>query len=376
MSRAIVCMVLAVMVASLASVAFAAGPIPAVGVEEIEMGKEASKEVDKNLVFVENPKLVARVEQIGKNIAAIASKIEVPASYGCSTISPFEYSFKVVDSSDINAFCIPGGHIYINKGLIDTCETDHELAGVLAHEIAHAAHHHMVYLLKEQSRIEGRTAVIMVAGLLGNLHSKDMSNVMMGAQFYKTAKVNSYGQKAERDADLTAIEYMLQAGYNPVGMLTFLERLAERPELVDWGIFQTHPYTGERVDLVKADLARRGIEINRRVVMTSTTARVEKSGESDNQAYDVILSKRIICKLKHEACAIAAAERINELLDNGLQIREIKVSGRALSARNRVIVEITDEDAQLAGKSASELASEAGDALKRILVKQMIVSMR
>lgn len=376
MSRAIVFMVFVVMLASLVSVACAAGLIPTIGAEEIKMGKEAAKEADKNLAFVEDPELLARVERIGGKIAAVAAKAEVPASYGCATISPFKYSFKIVDSSDVNAFCIPGGHIYVHKGLIDTCETDHELASVLAHEIAHAAHHHMVYLLKEQSRIEGKTAVILVAGLLGSMHSRDMSNVMMGAQFYKTAKISSFGQKAEQDADMTALEYMIQAGYNPVGMLTFLERLAERPELVNWGILQTHPLAGERVDLVKADLEKRGIEINRRAVMTSTTARVDKSGEGDTLAYDVILSKRLICKLKHETSAKAVAERINELLDNELQIREVKVSGTALSARNQVIVEITDEDAQLAGKPAAELASEASDALKRILVKQMIVSVR
>lgn len=336
------------------------------------MGKEAASETEKNCVLVKDAAMIARVQRIGRELAAAANAKEVPAGYGCPTLSNFDYSFKVIDGEDINAFSIPGGHIYVYKGLIDSCETDYELAGVLAHEIAHAAHHHMVYLLKEQSRIEGKTAIILVASLLGDMRSRDMSNVMMGAQYYKTGKISGFGQKAERDADLTAIDYLIQAGYNPVGMLTFLERLADHPDLVNWGILQTHPRPWERVEAVKCNLEARGIEINRRAVTTSNSARVCTLSDGNTTTYDVVVGQRFICKLKQEANAKAAAERINGLLDIGLQIREIKVSENAVIAHNQVIVEITDEDAALNGKPAAQVASEANDALKCILMKQMI----
>lgn len=376
MSRSIISAITAILLVSLVCAAWASGPIVGIGAEEMKMGKEAVKEVEKHCTLIKDPEMITRVQRIGSALAVAANAKEVPASYGCPTLSDFDYSFKVIDSEDINAFSIPGGHIYVHKGLINSCETDHELAGVLAHEIAHAAHHHMVYLLKEQSRIEGKTALILIAGLLGDMRSKDMSNVMMGVQYYKTAKISGFGQKAERDADLTAVEYLIQAGYNPVGMLTFLERLADHPDLVDWGILQTHPFPWERVDAVKGDLETRGIEINRRAVTTSTTARAAKSGEDDVAAYDVLVGSRFICKLKHEERAKAAAERINDLLDKGVQIREVKVSENAIITHDQVIVEITGEDAALNDKPVLQIVSEANDALKRILMKQMIANIR
>ncbi|MEN6371770.1 MAG: M48 family metalloprotease [Armatimonadota bacterium] len=376
MSRSIIYTITAILLISLACAAWASGPIPSIGAEEIQMGKEAAVEAEKNCVMVKDAEMIARVQRIGRSLADAANAQELPAGYGCPTLTKFDYTFKVIDSDDINAFSIPGGHIYVYKGLINACETDHELAGVLAHEIAHAAHHHMVYLLKEQSRIEGKTAIILVASLLGNMRSGDMSNVMMGAQYYKTGKISGFGQKAERDADLTAIDYLIQAGYNPVGMLTFLERLADHPDLVNWGILQTHPHPWERVEAVKSNIEARGIEINRRAVTTSNSARVAKSGDNKAGAYEVSVGQRFICKLKQESSAKAAAERINDLLDKGLQIREVKVSENAVIARNQVIIEITDEDAALNGEPAAQIASEANGALKCILMKQMIADIR
>jgi hypothetical protein len=229
----------------------------------------------------------------------------------------------------------------------------------------------MVYLLREQSKLDGKMAMIMLAGVLSDIRSEDMSNVLMGAQMYKTAKVSSHGQKAEHDADLAAIDYMIDAGFNPVGMLTFLERLAERPEVIDWGILQTHPYTSERVETVKTALKDMGLKIDRRSVTTSFTAAVQPV-ESGSKGYDVLVGKRLICNLKHENRAKEVVERINSLLDAGIQFKDLKVIGPKVMAGDELIVELTDEDSSISNKPPTQLASEASKALYQVLFKQMI----
>lgn len=354
------------------SVSAAAGASVQIGKEEIEMGKEAAADLQKGQTFVQDDAINARVQHIGEAVAAIANSLESDASYGDATITPFEYTFKVIDDDEINAFSIPGGHIYVHKGLVDLCESDHELAGVLAHEIAHASHHHLVYLLRQQSRLDGKAALLLLAGLLGDLRSQDMSNVMMGAQFYKTARISEYTQKAEWDADHTAIIYTMKAGYNPVGMLTFLERLAERPDPVDWGILQTHPLMSNRVAAVKDALGTLGIEINRRVVTTSYTAMVKKEELDNGQAFTVRIGDRMICMVTEESRAQRLADQINTLLDSGLHVCDLKCDGVLVIARGDKIIEINSADAALAGRSISELTFEANDALHRVLFKDMI----
>jgi predicted Zn-dependent protease len=195
-----------------------------------------------------------------------------------------------------------------------------------------------------------------------------MANVMLGTQFYKTARLNRYGQRAEVDADLAALTYMLNAGYNPVGMLTFLEHLAERPDLIEWGILQTHPYTRDRVAAVKARLLDLGVQINRRAVTTAFTARTRRSETS----FEVLVGDRFVCRLTEEAQARMAAERINALLDAGLQIRDIRVSGSAVIARGEAAFEITPDDAALASKPQEQVAASAADALRHVIFAQMV----
>ena len=254
----------------------ACAAVPHIGEEEMGFGKDAAKEVESEHKILNDEALLARVQAIGTPIAVEANNIEVEACYGSSDIVTFPYTFKIIDDDDVNAFSVPGGHIYVFKGLIENCQSDHELAGVIAHEIVHAAHHHTIHLMREQSKMEGKMAILLVAGLVSNVNPRDMSNVIAGAQFYKTARINGYGQRAEEDADLVALTYMKRAGYNPVGTLTFLERLAERPEVIDWGILQTHPRPGDRVRIVHECLESEGVEINRRAVTTWSTARVKQ----------------------------------------------------------------------------------------------------
>jgi predicted Zn-dependent protease len=351
------------------------------------MGRKGALEVEKEIKLVDDPAIVQRVETIGEAIAEIANSLEVESTYGSSRITPFKYKIKVIDDKEMNAFSLPGGHIYVNTGLLDYIQSDHELAGVLAHEFAHASHHHMAYLLKEQSKLDGRIALVLLAGIMGNMDAQDLSHVLIGAQLVRIACSSGYGQKAEADADRTAITYLNKAGYNPVGLLTFMERLARDystgPQ-VDMGIYRTHPPSRDRAKATIAQIEGLGLPIKRREVTDAIKAVTACAGEDDKTLICVKLADDVIFEpapigesLTSEQRAQIIATKINQLLDQEPQFRQIKLDSdkRTVLARGEPVIVVTDEDAALSGKSAPELAEQAAEALRTFIWKQTLQEM-
>lgn len=354
---------------------------------EIKMGREAATDIEKDCKLVNDSKLTERVERIGQKIAVIANSDKVPAMYGTSDVYHFDYKFKIVDDDSVNAFSLPGGLIYVNKGLLNYVQSDHELAGVLAHEIAHSAHHHMSHLVKEQSKLDGQIAFVLIAGMLAKVNSRDLGNLLIGAQFIRIARSSGYGQKAEVDADTVGVIYTAKAGYNPVGSLTFMERLAHdysvRPA-VDLGIMQTHPAATDRCRCVTAEIKALGLPINKRAVTNSLKAVTEQVEVGDRRISQVKLGDRILFKaapiesaVSSEQRAEAVATKVNQLLDSEPIMREISVSkdGRTVLARGEAIVVVTSQDSVLTGQSAAEVASQAARVLKLAVWGEMIQRM-
>lgn len=351
---------------------------------EIKMGREAAVEVEKEKKLITDPAVTERVERIGQALAAVANAEVVPATYGSSDIYKFDYQFKVIEDESVNAFSLPGGIIYVHKGLVDYVQSDHELAGVLAHEIAHAAHHHMTYLLKEQSKLDGQIALVLIAGMLTKVNSRDLGHLLIGAQLVRIARASGYGQKAEADADVVAIAYMAKAGYNPVGSLTFMERLAHdyaaRPTL-DLGIMQTHPLPKDRCKCVTAQIKALGFPINRRAVTDALKAVTEPTKVGDKSIVQVRLGDQVIFEaapiesvVSSQQRAEVVATKINQLLDTDPVVREITVAsdGRTILARGEPIMVVTPEDGDLLGKPATEVASQAASLLKRAIWGEMV----
>ena len=351
---------------------------------EIKMGREAAREIQKDAKFVTDPDIVERVESLGQSIAAVANSESVAASYGKSEIYQFEYKFKVLDDDDVNAMSLPGGFVYVNKGLLDYVESDHELAGVLAHEVAHSAHHHMTYLLKKQSKLDSQIALLLLAGMLTRVDASDLGNLLIGVQLVKIAKTSGYGQKAEADADATATAYVTKAGYNPVGILTFLERLARDHATmpsVDMGILQTHPAPRDRCKATMDQIRSLGLPINRRAVTNALKAVTEPSVVGDQEIVRVKLGESILFEpapigntLTSEQRAEAIVTKVNQLLDSEPVFREVTLSpdGRTVLARGEPIIVATPQDGDLLGKPADEIAAEAAMVLKRAIWGEMI----
>lgn len=306
--------------------------------EEIELGKQAAQEVEKEYKLYNDKDVLDKVNKIGKDIASVSDDPNLP------------YTFKVVVSEEVNAFTLPGGFVYITTGLLSFVRTDDELAGVLAHEIAHASRHHFLKLLEEQAKTEKKLAPFLLAAILGAKGS-DFENIYLGLELIKIAKMHDYGQKLEEEADIMGATYLIRTKkYNPVGLLTFMERLARieergiKPEL---GILQTHPYSKERATALLGFLKNASIEINRRRAEGLYKITMERSSE----IYDILIDGELIARLKGEEGKRRGEEfvdKLDRLLDNGLRFWEISVrtlpnGNPSIWARNENLLEVSPD---------------------------------
>jgi len=356
--------------------------------EEVEFGKKIVEEVIKQFKIIEDPALTERVNRVGLALADIARNTPTEARYGEAGSPPFEYSFKIIDDKDINAFSIPGGFIFVHKGLLDFVQSDHELAGVLAHEIAHAAHRHVMALVRADDKISREVMLpVLLGALIGRMPAGDTLTLLTGTQLYRIAKLNSFGQEAEIDSDLTALEYLRRSSYNPVGLLTFMERLAaeerKRPQ-IDWGIYRTHPPSKERAQALRKGLQDAGIPIRRREVSPALriTTRLEKTDKKEGMPpeetdlYEVAYDNILIFRPAHDpdkgdskARAEKIAERINTLLDDGIEMFEVRLSAdsQAVLIKGEEVIRITPADSELYDQSPEKIALQVRESLRRLL---------
>jgi predicted Zn-dependent protease len=349
------------------------------GENEVSLGKEAAAQIVKEYKLIKDEDVIKRVNAIGARLSAVANKKEVQAGYGSPKITPFNYTFTVLDDPDVNAFCVPGGYVYVCKGLMDFIQSDHELAGVLAHEVTHASHHHMTFLLRKQAAANTQTAVALLAAMLGNVKGTNMSNLLLGMQLYQIARLNSWSREAENDADHGGVTYAHEAGYNPVGLLTFLERLARRPEATDLGIYRTHPVDAERITNVKALITGQGLPLNRRQTIRAGKAEVRIVTADTITFPEVVIYDSIILRpasiigTSAQQRADETAARINKLLDSGVGQYEIKSNSMGIvSARGQSIVTITDADAKNTGKTIQQATKDAAAAIRQVIWREML----
>jgi beta-barrel assembly-enhancing protease len=223
--------------------ALGASCAPAVTVqEEVQLGQQLSAQLAQELPLVQDGPVVQYINQLGNSIAQRADP-------------RIRYSFYVVNAPEVNAFAVPGGHIYVNRGLIERSQNMSELAGVLAHEVAHVAHRHGIEQWRRAQ--QANTGLALVYGILLGRAPGGLEQV--GLQLGGAAVFAGYSRDAEREADATAIQYLVATGIHPRGLVTMFETLmAERqrnPGSVEqW--FATHPTTQERVNNTQAAINR------------------------------------------------------------------------------------------------------------------------
>jgi len=204
---------------------------------EIALGKQLAQDVEKHSRIVDDPVISEYVNRIGQNIAR-NSDLKVPLYV------------KVIDSYEVNAFALPGGYFFVNTGLVRLAESEAELAGVMAHEIAHIAARHGTRQASKGQIVQLATIPLIFMG--GGWISY---GIYQAANFAIPVTFLKFSRGYEKEADLLGIQYLWKAGYDPTAMVTFFERLQSQKKKKSKGgfatIFRSHPLTAKRIKLAQ-----------------------------------------------------------------------------------------------------------------------------
>lgn len=336
---------------------------------DVEIGKKAAERADKELKASTNQEMIDRVNRIGGELAQIARNNKVDVTWGDKRLNPYEYKFKVVESKEVNAFSLPGGFIYVYDGLLNFVESDDELAGVLAHEIAHASLRHLATLQREQSKLDVFTLPLILISILSGGEGGS-GGVLLGT-LTNQAMGSGWGQSAERAADFAGFQYIMKSTYNPVGMLTFMEKLAREQrtlEAIDWGIYRTHPPSRERATSIEKYIRDAKIPLRRSAV--SASYRVQSKVDDSGNVKLTFNGRELFSFGGADAKSRADSliPKLNEFFDEVPELYEVTIASPAtILYRKRPLLSLTDADASLARLSIDELAVSAVRSIKREL---------
>ncbi|KUG22166.1 exported zinc metalloprotease yfgc precursor [hydrocarbon metagenome] len=163
--------------------------------------------------------------------------------------APFEFRFSIVDSDAINAFATPGGYIYINKGLILASENESELAGVVAHEIAHANARHVASIIEKSQKLSVATLAAIIAGAFLGGGGEATAAIAAFSVAGASSLTLKYTRAHEEEADRLGLSYLVSAGYDPAGMIDFLKIMKQNEFLSKTmpSYLLTHPGTDDRI---------------------------------------------------------------------------------------------------------------------------------
>jgi predicted Zn-dependent protease len=226
----------------------ALGPLAACISDEREdqIGSTMASEVNPHLPIITDQALNDYVQTIGERIGRVSERPDL------------EYSFYIVDTDIVNAFALPGGHIYLTRGLISRMDSASELAGALGHEIGHVAARHGVRKLEREMRT-GSVVSVLYNTILGGEPELLRENSLRLADVIWSA---DHSRRDEEEADRLAVRYLAKAGVDPTGVVTLLEKLLGEEEadsssfsrLETW--FSSHPLTRDRIEGAREAIGR------------------------------------------------------------------------------------------------------------------------
>jgi predicted Zn-dependent protease len=205
--------------------------------EELKLGDELSQEIARQGELVQDTNVTGYVSDVGQRLVDVSMRPNYP------------YRFYVLKKEEVNAFAIPGGHMYIQTGLILAAEREAEVAAVMAHELGHAEKRHSTQQLSRYYGLSLITSVLLgknpsqtqqiVSGLLGNI------------------AIMKYSRDAEREADYIAVHLLYRAGYDPLALADFFQKLKamqdSRPGPLE-SLFLSHPMTEDRIAFVEEEV--------------------------------------------------------------------------------------------------------------------------
>lgn len=207
--------------------------------KEENMGAGIAKGIEANpeIKLDTDPLMLERVNNVGRRIAEVSQRKEV------------NYTFRVIDKDEVNAFALPGGYVFLFSGLVKKVDTDDELAGVIAHEIAHVVARHSI------KRLQGSLGydLLRIFMLVSGKGASPSGNI----DYAFGQLIMSYSREDEALADKIAIQYLKEAGYDPMAMISFLKKLQQvnkEAPIRAYSVYRSHPHISDRIRMIKQEL--------------------------------------------------------------------------------------------------------------------------
>ena len=206
--------------------------------QEIQMGVEYAQQINAQLPIVRDPELNRYINILGDSIARLTSRRDL------------DWTFFIVDAQEVNAFAVPGGFVYVNRGLIQRADQMDELAGVLGHEIGHVVKRHSI---KQMEKAQGANVGVTLACILTSICNSQIAgaaiNIAGGAVFAR------FSRQDEAEADNEGFNNVIKAGISPAGMVTMFQKLIAERRSRPGGVeawFLTHPLEEDRITAIQA----------------------------------------------------------------------------------------------------------------------------
>jgi hypothetical protein len=219
--------------------------------DDVKLGGEAAAQIEQQFPLIRDAESAAYIERVGKKlVAAIPPQFNQPA---------FNYRFKWVNASDINAFALPGGPMYVNRGMIDKAANEGEMAGVMAHEISHVALRHATAQATKQSSVKnqlGQLGMILGGAMVGGQTGAQLG--AMGAQAWST----KYSREYESQADTLGAQIMAGAGYDPRDLANVFKTIQGEGKGGGPSWLSSHPDPGNRFQKINQEASLLKVSAN------------------------------------------------------------------------------------------------------------------
>jgi beta-barrel assembly-enhancing protease len=218
--------------------------------QDVELGQQAAKEVEQQLPLLRDDRIESFVDRIGRRLVQVMpSELEHPE---------FRYSFKVINVREINAFALPGGPMYLNRGMIQAAAVEGEVAGVIAHELSHVIlRHGTAGLTKQQPFQIGAIAGAIVGAIIGG---RTGQVVAQGTEFGLGTYFLRYSREYEKQADLLGVQLMARAGYDPLDLMHMFQTIAKQGGGGGPQFMSDHPNPGNREAYITQEASHLRIE--------------------------------------------------------------------------------------------------------------------
>ncbi len=211
--------------------------------QEVDMGAQYSQQINQQLPIVQDPELNRYINVLGDSISRLTSRTDLPS-----------WHFYIVDSKEVNAFAVPGGYVYVNRGLIERAQRMDQLAGVLGHEIGHVVRRHSVKQMEKQN---GANIGVTLACVLTSVCNSQAGQAAI--QVGGTALFAKFSRNDEAEADAEGVANVVRAGISPNGIPEMFQILinerSSNPSAVE-GWFATHPMEEDRIAATRAMIAQ------------------------------------------------------------------------------------------------------------------------